>query len=63
MSYLSVCHLFQYYGLAIQIVNSFSQNSFIVIESAQSEIAIITYVTAKLVREMAMIQYPIACKI
>lgn len=41
--------------LTVQIVNSFSQQFFVVVESAKSEIAVVADVAPKLIREVAVI--------
>jgi hypothetical protein len=44
--------------LPVQIVNSFSQQFFVVVESAKSEIAVVADIAPKLIREVAVIKYP-----
>lgn len=41
--------------LAVQIVNSFSQQFFVVVESAKGEIAVVADIAPKLIREVAVI--------
>jgi len=43
---------------SVQIVNSFSQQFFVVVESAKREIAVVADVAPKLIREVTVIQYP-----
>jgi hypothetical protein len=44
-----------YSSLSIQIVNSFSQQFFVVVESAKSKIAVVADVAPKLIREVTVI--------
>ena len=49
--------------LSVQIVNSFSQQFFVVVESAKGEIAVVADVAPKLIREVTVIQYPNFCMV